>query len=74
MACRVGITTDMEARRRYWESQHPTLQDWQVISLHSTKTAAQGAENRAATRHGCESGEGGDGPEVATWYVYFFTY
>ena len=74
MACRVGMTTDPEERRKHWEGQHPTLRNWTILSRHSTKTAAQAAETREAKDRGCVSGSGGGGPEVAQWSVYYFTY
>ena len=72
MACRVGITTDPDRRRREWELEYPNLRDWQVIGTHLSKTAAQAQETVEAARRGCAASAGGDGPEVATWYVYYF--
>ena len=74
MACRIGITTNPGERRRYWESQHPNLQNWQILSRHKTKSAAQSAETQLAKQHGCESHPGGDAPENADWCVYKFDY
>ncbi|MCY4571924.1 MAG: hypothetical protein OXF01_03905 [Gemmatimonadetes bacterium] len=75
MACRVGMTTNLVGRKRYWEGQHPlTLANWRVLETHHTKTAAQAAEIRLANAHGCIYGPGGDGPEHAVWYVYYFTH
>ena len=74
MACRIGITTDPDERRRYWQTQHPFLRNWQIIGMHFTKTAAQRQENTEAARRGCVSAPGGAGPEAATWHVYYFEY
>ena len=74
MPCRVGITTDPEERRRHWQSQHPTLRNWQILSTHPTKAAAQNRENEEARRRGCQASPGGAGPENAIWSVYYFDY
>lgn len=73
MACRVGITTDLIARRTYWQSRYPaTMRNWQVVDTFYSKSAAQSHETRLAELWGCESHHGGEGPELATWYVYYF--
>ena len=74
MACRVGITTNVEDRRRFWEGAHPTLNTWETLGSYNTKTAAQAAETRTANDHGCVSQAGGGGPEYAIWTVYHFYY
>ena len=74
MACQVGMTTDPERRKEEWKRRRPTLRNWQIFSTHPTKTEAQEAETREARARGVNSGEGGDGPERATWYVYYFGY
>ena len=55
MACRVGITTDPEERKRRWQRQHPNLYNWEILGTHSTKAAAQAHENRAARASRCVS-------------------
>ena len=71
MACRVGITTDLADRERYWRSQYPTLRNWTHISTHATQAAAQAREDEEAKRRGCESSAGG--PNIpGPWYVYYF--
>ena len=74
MPCQVGITTDPDRRRQEWQNQRPTLRNWSILSRHSTRTAAQAAENREARIRGCNSGAGGSGNENDTWYVYYFDY
>ena len=74
MACRIGITTDPASRKRYWEREHPTLSNWQILRTFSNKMDAQKYETEQATRRGCRAHAGGDGPEIATWSVYYFTY
>ena len=74
MACRIGITTDPERRKKQWQEKHPDLRDWKILGVHRTKSAAQAQETAEAKRRGCVSGPGGSGPAVATWHVYYFRY
>ena len=74
MACRIGITANLDDRKRYWKAQHPSMTDWQIVHECRTKTEAQEVETRLAEQYGCEAHHGGDGPEYATWYVYAFNY
>ncbi|MXY35922.1 MAG: hypothetical protein F4052_08490 [Dehalococcoidia bacterium] len=74
MACQVGITTDPDRRRSEWERDRPRLSHWRLVSTHRSKSAAQRAEIDYAERNNCNYGVGGAGPEVATWYVYRFSY
>lgn len=74
MACRIGITTRPEDRREEWRSRCRGFRNWRILERHNTKTAAQAAENRLARQLGCEAHPGGDGPEYATWSVYYFNH
>ena len=75
MTCRVGITTDLEKRKAYWESQHRTLRNWKILSgPHRTKAAAQAREDEEAERLGCVAHPGGPDVPGAMWYVYYFRY
>ena len=74
MSCRIGMTTDVENRKKYWKSRHSNLRDWQILGTYQTKTEAQNAESRLAKSYGCVSHPGGDGSEYDTWYVYKFSY
>jgi hypothetical protein len=74
MTCHVGITTEPQERRQYWQTQHPFLRNWRIVGRYSTKTDARVRENAEAIRHGCQAHLGGDGDEYATWYVYYFEY
>ena len=74
MPCRVGITMDLDRRRREQERVYPTLRSWRRESTHRSKSAAQAAERRIARQRGCDAHPGGAGPEYATWYVYSFRY
>ena len=72
MACRVGITTDPEERKRYWQSRYRSLRNWRIVGQYNSKTKAQQEETRLARLWGCEASPGGAGPEYAVWYVYVF--
>ena len=72
MACRVGITTDPEERKRYWQSRYRSLRNWRIVGQYNSKTKAQQEETRLAKIWGCEASPGGVGPEYAVWYVYAF--
>lgn len=74
MACRVGITTDLDRRKAEWKQEYPNLRNWKIENEYETKTEAQAEENRIAKKRGCKSSPGGDGDEHATWYVYSFEY
>ena len=74
MSCRVGMTTDVEERKRYWQSQEPNLKNWKILGTYNTKRAAQKAEKQFAQRYGCDAHPGGGGGQYATWYVYKFNY
>ena len=72
MACRVGITTDPVRRKQDWQRQYPRLRNWRILSTHNSKSAAQQRESQEARNRGCTAHPGGEGPERATWYVYYF--
>lgn len=74
MACQIGITTHPDRRRREWATTRPRLYNWRILATYTSRSAAQAAENQMARSQGCTSGEGGGGPEYATWYLYRFDY
>ena len=74
MPCRAGITTNPNERRAYWQNRVVGLRDWRIVSTHRSKSAAQAAESVYCARSGCISFPGGAGPDMATWYLYRFTY
>lgn len=74
MPCRVGMTTNPESRKKYWESQVVGLSNWKILATARSKTKAQELEIQYAQKYGCNYHPGGDGPEKATWYVYYFKY
>lgn len=74
MACRVGITTDPNRRKAEWQIQHPNLRNWQIIGQHNSRSAAQAQEIQVANTYNCTAYPGGEGPENAIWYVYYFEY
>ncbi len=73
MPCKVGITTDPEKRKAYWETQVVGLTDWEILKKFTRKEDAQQFETQYAKLHGCFAQQGGaetGGP----WYVYRFNY
>jgi hypothetical protein len=73
MPCRVGITTDPDARRAYWQNQVVGFTNWRILKSSRSKTEAQDYETQYAERYGCQAKAGGpDAP--GTWYVYRFDY
>lgn len=45
MACRVGITTDPETRRKEWETAYPDLTDWRLRAGCVAEAGAYGPES-----------------------------
>ncbi len=77
MGCRVGITTDLYARKAHWESVYAEVTDWQVLAgPFNTKAEAQAEESRLVVHYGCEAHPGGDDADFAgaPWYVYGFNH
>jgi hypothetical protein len=75
MACRIGITTDLQSRKAYWKRQHPTLKNWKVItSKPLRREKAQAIETHLANQHGCQAHHGGNDPDSPWWFVYYFEY
>jgi hypothetical protein len=83
MPCRIGMTTNPEAKQAYWQNQTTGFTNWQILEVFRSKTAAKEYETFYALRHGCETELGdSDAPvtakESATeydwWYVYHFDY
>jgi len=73
MPCRVGITTNQEERRAYWESKAVGLKNWRILKSFTTKAKAQEYETQYAARYGCQAHAGGPNAP-GTWYVYRFNY
>ena len=55
MACRVGITTDPEERKRYWQSRYRSLRNLRIVGQYNSKTKAQQEETRLARLVGLRS-------------------
>jgi hypothetical protein len=73
MPCRVGMTTDPEGRRAYWQNRVVGFKNWKILAKFRSRDEAQGYETRYARRYGCQAAPGGaDAP--GTWYVYRFDY
>ena len=73
MPCRVGITTDPDTRRAFWQAQVVGFANWRILTTFRSKEKAQEYETWYARRYGCQAYAGGpDAP--GTWYVYRFDY
>ncbi len=78
VSCRIGITTDLERRKREWMSKYEekgkTIKSWTVLSVHKSKSSAQKAETREAKLQNCEAHPGGRNSNKEIWYVYKIEY
>jgi len=74
MGYRVGIATESERLEQEWRRLHLNLKDWGILGTYNSKSTAQARENQEAGERGCDSGEGGDGPEFDTRRAYCFKY
>ena len=73
--CRVGMTTDKEGRKAYWEGEISNITHWEWFGPYNSREDAQTAETNLASLYGCESHPGGRDPEGnPQWWVYKFTY
>ncbi len=73
MPCRVGITTDPERRKAYWESKVYGLTNWRLLKSYRSRAKAQEHEERYAARYNCQASPGGN-DAGGTWHVYRFDY
>lgn len=78
MTCRIGIATDLKSHRQYWESQHPDMEQWQILGHYYCQEDAQAEEDRLVKQFGYLASPS---PIVAepenpygAWYVYSFLY
>jgi hypothetical protein len=83
MPCKVGITTNPEARQAYWRDQVTGFTNWEILEIFRSKAAAKEYETVYALRHGCEAtldyadapSTGREAaPEHEWWYVYHFDF
>ena len=75
MACRVGMTTDPERRRKEWQARYPSLRHWSILASGLTRTEAQKREEDEAKKRGCTQSGGGDDPDKPkARSVYYFEY
>ena len=73
MPCRVGITTNTQGRKEYWEGQVVGLTGWRILANYKSRDEAQRHETRYAGTSGCQASPGG-APAAGTWSVYRFDY
>jgi hypothetical protein len=59
MPCRVGITTDPDARRAYWQNQVVGFTNWRILKSFKRRAEAQEYETQYAARYECQAALGG---------------
>ena len=76
MACRTGITTNLNRRRAEHENDYPTLSNWRVFGPYPTRQEAQQCENDIKKKYGCEASGGGRDPDDPNlpWHCYYFAF
>jgi hypothetical protein len=75
MACRIGITTRPDERRKEWETRCKCFKNWQILAGPLSREEAQNRETLLALIHGCDAHHGGNEPDNIfndQWYVYKF--
>ncbi len=73
MPCRVGITTNPDARKAYWQNKVVGLKGWRILKRFGSKAKAQEYETWYASRYSCQASPGGASAS-GSWYVYRFDY
>ena len=78
LSCRIGITTDLEARKQFWKGEYlkkgKVIKNWTILSVHQSKSVAQKVETREAKKQNCVAFPRERNSEKTTWYVYKFEY
>lgn len=75
MGCRIGITTNLEERKQFWQSKYDGFDNWEVLVGPLSKEEAQKKETELAQARSCEAHAGGDDSDTNEgWYVYYFTF
>ena len=78
ISCRIGMTTDLNRRKKEWEREYRkqgrNIISWNIITTYKSKSVAQEFETKEAKKQNCEANPGGKGPEKAIWYVYKLEY
>lgn len=72
--CRVGMTSDPEGRKKYWETFFPNMFGWRFIKTNLTYDEAQKLENEHAKQWGCDAEPEGDRKHGKVYVVYKFFY
>lgn len=73
MKKRVGMTTDPERRKQFWQNLYPSLKNWKIIRENLNYQEAQDLERHYEIL-GYERGAGGGYVADYTWSVYTFEY
>lgn len=59
MPCRVGITTNPDERKQYWQNRVVGFENMRILASYNSKEEAQKHENSHASRTGCKVNAGG---------------
>ena len=79
MPCRVGITTNLEQRKKEWKSRVIGLKNWRRRGYFWNKKDAQAKKDRLVQKCSergriCYGHAGGGSPYKKGWTVYSFDY
>ena len=70
----IGITRNLDKRKREHEDKYSTLRNWQLVSTHTNKDEAISRQNLIVQKYEAEKDEDEGGPKSAIWFVYRFDY
>ena len=73
MPWRVGITTNLEARKAAWQSKVVGMKNWRKLKTFSSRKEAQEYETWYANKYKCQASPGGASAR-GPWHVYRFDY
>jgi hypothetical protein len=73
MPRKVGITTNLDEKKRFWKGKVLGFRDWQVLKVYENMAAAQDFQNWYADKMDCETSPA-DPDKPGDWYVYRFDY
>ena len=74
MACRVGITTDLERRKQEHSNVYRGLRNWREFGPFKSRAAAQDWEDSKKGEWRCDAHGGGSDPDTPgkLWHGYYF--
>ena len=72
MARIVGMTTNPDERKRYWQGKYQNLHKWMIVARYDNKSDAQLAERHFAARMNAVANGEAVGGENDEWVIYRF--